>query len=185
MSDQQVYPAKTIASLLDISERRVGQLVNEGIIPKTERGRYELFPVVQGYVKFLRERKLGKAVVSLDEARQRKLAAEAEMAEIELAKARADVVRVEDVARQWETILGDVRTRFLSLPTKLAPLVAVEGEKTTVKEKIEDGINTALGQLAAGISDDARGNGELEQGYQVKPSEADTTAEADDIAMGR
>jgi hypothetical protein len=75
MSDQQVYPAKTIAPLLDISERRVGQLVNEGIIPKTERGRYELFPVVQGYVKFLRERKLGKAVVSLDEARQRKLAA--------------------------------------------------------------------------------------------------------------
>jgi phage terminase Nu1 subunit (DNA packaging protein) len=185
MSEQQVYPAKTIASLLDITERRVGQLVKEGIIPKTDRGRYQLFPVVQGYIKFLRERKLGKAVVSLDEARQRKLAAEAEMAEIELAKARADVVRVEDVARQWENILGDVRTRFLALPSKLAPVIAVENKQAIVKEMIEDGINTALGQLSAGISDDARGNGEFEQGDKVKPGEAGTTAETNDIAMGR
>mgnify|MGYP003154446415 CR=1 FL=1 len=184
MSDQQVYPAKVIASLLDISERRVTQLVNEGIIPKTDRGRYELFPVVQGYIKFLRERKLGRAVVSLDEARQRKLAAEAEMAEIELAKARADVVRVGDVAKQWETILGDVRTRFLALPTKLAPLVAVEDQQKTVEELIEDGINNALGQLAKGISDDARGDGEPKQSTQIEPSEAGTTTEADDIRMG-
>jgi phage terminase Nu1 subunit (DNA packaging protein) len=155
MSDQPVYPAKVIASLFDITERRVQQLVAQGVIPKTERGRYELFPAVQGYIKFLRERKLSEAVVSLDEARQRKLAAEAEMAEIELAKARADVVRIDDVARQWDAILSGVRTRLLALPTKVAPMVAVENDQSIVKEMIEDGVYSALGELAAGLSDSA------------------------------
>ena len=184
MSDQQVYPAKVIASLLDISERRVTQLVNEGIIPKTDRGRYELFPVVQGYIKFLRERKLGEAVVSLDEARQRKLAAEAEMAEIDLAKARADVVLVEDVGKQWDAILSAVKTRLLAVPNKVAPLASVEIDQAIVKEIIEDGIHTALGELAGGIPNNPRSGGKFGTDSGKQPQEADSTAKTDNKRVG-
>ena len=182
MSDQPVYPAKVIASLFDITERRVQQLVAQGVIPKTERGRYELFPAVQGYIKFLRERKLSEAVVSLDEARQRKLAAEAELAEIELAKARADVVRIDDVARQWDAILSGVRTRLLALPTKVAPMVAVENDQSIVKEMIEDGVYSALGELAAGLSDSA---GRPEPGIAEQPEPVGSADKADDKRVGR
>jgi phage terminase Nu1 subunit (DNA packaging protein) len=182
MSDQPVYPAKVIASLFDITERRVQQLVAQGVIPKTERGRYELFPAVQGYIKFLRERKLSEAVVSLDEARQRKLAAEAEMAEIELAKARADVVRIDDVARQWDAILSGVRTRLLALPTKVAPMVAVENDQSIVKEMIEDGVYSALGELAAGLSDSV---GRPEPGIAELPEPVGSADKADDKRVGR
>ena len=57
-----VVQLKTIARTLDLTERRVNQLVKEGTLPKTERGRYELIPVVQAYIKFLREKSVNTEV---------------------------------------------------------------------------------------------------------------------------
>jgi hypothetical protein len=44
-----------IAKLLDLSERRIQQLGREGVIPKPERGQYDLVGAVRGYVNYLRE----------------------------------------------------------------------------------------------------------------------------------
>ena len=68
------------------------------------------------------------------------------MAEIELAEARAGVVAIDDVAMQWETILGGVRTRILALPTKVAPLVAHETDQSLCKVIIQDGPSENLPQ---------------------------------------
>jgi len=43
-------PIGVIAKLLDLSERRVQQLSREGVIPKAERGQYDLIGSVRGYV---------------------------------------------------------------------------------------------------------------------------------------
>jgi hypothetical protein len=45
-----------IAGLLMLTGRRVQQLTSERVLPKAERGQYELVPVVQAYVRYLRER---------------------------------------------------------------------------------------------------------------------------------
>lgn len=47
-------PIDTICKLLDLTQQRVNQLAREGIIPKLERGRYELVPVVRAYIQYLR-----------------------------------------------------------------------------------------------------------------------------------
>ena len=41
-------PIGVIAKLLDLSERRVQQLSREGVIPKAERGQYDLIGSVRG-----------------------------------------------------------------------------------------------------------------------------------------
>ena len=140
MPNPSTHSLNTIAKLLDLSPRRVQQLSKEGIIPRSERGRYELVPSVRGYVNYLRERSIdnGSSVVSLDDARKRKTNAEAEMAEIELAKARASVVNIRDVRKQWDKVMGECRTRILALPTILAPVVAPETELQIVKELMEN-----------------------------------------------
>ena len=48
-------PIGVIARLLDLSERRVQQLSREGVIPKAERGQYDLIGSVRGYVRYLRD----------------------------------------------------------------------------------------------------------------------------------
>ena len=185
MAAPATHPLGTISKLLDLSERRVQQLSREGIIPKAERGRYELVPAVQGYIRYLRDRSLEVGVVSIDVARQRKTAAEAEMAEIELAKARADVVGIDDVAKQWDTILSGVRTRLLALPTKVAPMVAPETDQSLVKEFIEDAVHIALGELAAGLSDDTGSDKQSGPSISEQPAKDVAPAKAKNKRVGR
>jgi phage terminase Nu1 subunit (DNA packaging protein) len=112
------YPIKTICQILDLTERRVHQLVTDGILPKnSERGRYELIPTVKGYIHWLRDRSLyGEVkaksgnVVSLDEARRRKLIAEAELAELELQKERGEVVSIEETEKSWTEVIKDLNS---------------------------------------------------------------------------
>lgn len=185
MAEPATYPLSTISKLLDLSDRRIQQLSREGVIPKTERGRYELVPAVRGYIRYLRERSLDVGVVSIDEARQRKAAAEAELSEIELAKARAAVVSVDDVAKQWQSILSGVRTRLLAVPTKVAPMVAVENDQTIVKGLIEDGVHTALGELSAELFNSTRCDSEPNASIERHPDEDGSATETDHKPMGR
>jgi len=53
------FPARVIAMLLNVTERRVRQLVAEGVIPRARRGKYPLIGSVQGYVKYLQDLKEG------------------------------------------------------------------------------------------------------------------------------
>jgi hypothetical protein len=45
-----------MAKFIDVSPRRLRQLVQEGIVPKHERGRYNPIEVNLAYIRFLRDR---------------------------------------------------------------------------------------------------------------------------------
>lgn len=53
-----ICSANTLAQLLKISSRRVRQLGELGIMHRIARGQYELFQSVEGYVKYLRQKKV-------------------------------------------------------------------------------------------------------------------------------
>ena len=42
-----------ISQLLKLTERRIQQLAKDGIIPKADRGEYDMIPVVHAYIDFL------------------------------------------------------------------------------------------------------------------------------------
>lgn len=56
MSDL-TWPLDRMARILDMSPRRVGQLVSEGVLSREERGRYNPLKNVVAYVRYLRDRK--------------------------------------------------------------------------------------------------------------------------------
>jgi phage terminase Nu1 subunit (DNA packaging protein) len=63
---------------------------------------------------------------SYDEARTRKVNAEAEIAELELARVHGTLVLAADVVQAWEDVLGALKGKLLSIPTKAAPVVSAE-----------------------------------------------------------
>lgn len=85
---------------------------------------------------------------SYDEARTRKINAEAEIAELELAKIRGTLCMTDDVVKAWESVLHACKAKFLSLPTKVAPVVANESDVATVKDFLESAIREALMELS-------------------------------------
>lgn len=151
------YPIKTIAEVLDLTERRIRQLVTDGVIPANkDRGRYELIPTVRAYVHWLRDRSLyGEAkknketVISLDEARRRKVTAEAELAELELEKERGEVVDIAETEKAWTDVLMNVRSKMLSMPTTLAAQIAVETDQKLIKELLTTSVENALQELSS------------------------------------
>lgn len=139
------YPGKTIAKLLMLTERRVQQLAKEGVIPRAERGRYELAPCVQAYIRFLQDRAAGNpgdgGSVDYHVEKARKTKFEADIAEVEAAKRKGDAIDAVEVKRAWQLILGEVRANLMgTTPQRIAArLVGVEGEaqmKRVIREEI-------------------------------------------------
>jgi len=51
-----------LADIMNISTRRVQQLANQGVIPKSKGGMYDYLPCIQGYLAYLREQIIMKHV---------------------------------------------------------------------------------------------------------------------------
>lgn len=154
MASPATHSLETISKLLDLTPRRVQQLSKEGVIPKAERGRYELVPAVRGYIAYLKERSINPGVVSFDEVRARKTAAEAELAELDLQEKKKQLVPMSEVINKWLELIGACRTRMLSIPAKLAPVVAVEESPAICKQIIEEQILESLDEISRWIDAD-------------------------------
>ena len=182
------YPLDTICNLLDLSQRRVQQLSKEGVIPKAERGRYELVPAIRGYIRYLKERSItgdakdGDNVISFEEARRRKLTAEAELAELVLATEQKKVVSIGDTEKSWSEVLGAVRAKILSMPTVMAAQVAVETDQKIVKELLTKQAEQALMELSA---IEIRPEAEISPSRDTSTAENGSTAKTDGEPVGR
>ena len=143
------YPVKTIAKLLRLTERRVQQLSKEGVIPKAERGRYELAPAVQGYIGYLQDRVAPKGDegggIDYHVEKARKTKAEADIAEMEVAKRRGELIDTVDVKEAWQSILTEVRANLLhNVPVRIAAAAKAEDDEAALKSLVKAEIVEAL-----------------------------------------
>lgn len=86
--------------------------------------------------------------LTYDEARTRKVAAEAEIAELELARIRNDLAIVADVVKAWEDVLAAMKAKLLAIPAKVGPSLAVEDNASLIQSRLEDEIKECLDELS-------------------------------------
>jgi phage terminase Nu1 subunit (DNA packaging protein) len=148
------YPVGTIARLLLMSERRVQQLTKEGVIPKADRGRYELAPAVQGYIRYLQDRNLkvdGNTLIDVNAERARKIRAEADIAELEAAKKRGETATIKQVQRTVENAFAEVRAHMRNIPNRIVTQIIGESDESLMKGKILSEIDNALLSISDGF----------------------------------
>lgn len=164
-------PIGVIAKLLDLSEWRVQQLSRYGVIPKANRGQYELIGSVRGYVQYLRDQaaKAQSGAPDYASERARFIRARADLAEIEADEKRGSVISAEDVEAAWIAILALLRTRLLSLPDRLAPQVHEQIKLADTRNLIRAAISEVLDDLAQ---------------TDVKPVDPDTDGQHDPAPYG-
>jgi phage terminase Nu1 subunit (DNA packaging protein) len=145
MADSQTYSIETISKLLMLSERRCQQLVGEGVIPKQGRGQYDLVKSVQGYVKFLRERAFG-GVANTDQhgEKTRLITAQANIAEMNDAELRGDLLRADETRRAIFTAARGVRNSLQTVADRLSQPLAGEDDHHEIHDMIEGEINQIL-----------------------------------------
>jgi phage terminase Nu1 subunit (DNA packaging protein) len=143
-------PIGVIAKLLDLSERRVQQLSREGVIPKAERGQYDLIGSVRGYVRYLRDQALKAQAGAPDYAaeRARFIRARADLSEMEAEEKRRSLIAAEQIEAAWIAVLALLRTRLLALPDRLAPQAFEQSTVGDTRNLIRAAIREVLDDLA-------------------------------------
>lgn len=104
-------------------------------------------------VEWLRQRErqsaLGEiATIDESEAKRRKLAAEAAMAELDLAKAEGQAVGLQDFAKAWAGMIGSARAKLLGLGSKMGPGLAIVDDAAECSSVVDLGISEALQELS-------------------------------------
>lgn len=90
-------------------------------------------------------------------ARARKMTADAELAELELRKAKRELVASEDVKAAWVDVLSAMKAKLTAMPTICAPMCAVETEIAVIQNILEGQVNEALDELSAYKPEDHAG----------------------------
>jgi phage terminase Nu1 subunit (DNA packaging protein) len=95
-----------------------------------------------------RESAAGSAPTDIEDARRRKLSAEAAMAELELAKARGEVAPIREFEMTQSRMMATIRTNILNVPSRVVLQLLGETDEKTFKAKLRAELTLALEQSA-------------------------------------
>jgi len=139
-----------IAKLLKLTERRVQQLAKDDIIPKAERGKYDLVSSIHGYIDFLKAKAGGDFTAEdVIKNKNKLMKAKAEIAEIERMKATGELIQKEEVKSTWLELINKVKQKLLSIPNKVAPIVVTIKNTNEIKLILQDKIYEALYEISS------------------------------------
>ena len=133
-----LYTSKVVAQWLCLTERRVRQLRDEGVIVEARPGLYELQPTVARYITYIG----GAGKETLTNERMKLTRAKREAAELENELRKGEVHRTEDIERGIKSMFLNIRSRFLALPAKLSPTLAtMGGNQTGIFDELKQAID--------------------------------------------
>ena len=158
----KLYTIKVVAAWLGLTERRVRQLRDEGVISEKQPGLYDLQATVTKYITFLRN---GSGKINLNDERAGLTRAKREAAEMENKLRMGELHRTQDIEAGLKTVFLNIRGRFLALPAKLSPtLASMGGNQTAIFDELKQAIDEALEELSdyrvAFAARDGDGDGE-------------------------
>lgn len=142
----KLYTSKVVASWLGLTERRVRQLRDEGVIEEARPGLYDLRLTVSRYITYIKN---GSGKINLNDERAGLTKAKREAAEMENRLRMGELHRTEDIEKGIKTIFLNVRSRFLALPAKLSPaLASMGGDRTAIFDELKKAIEETLEEMS-------------------------------------
>ena len=136
---------KVVADWLALTPKRVKQLRDEGVLIEKKPGLYDLRASVLRYVNYIRTG--NRADLNGERALLTK--AKREAADMENDVRRGTLHSSEDIEKGIKTMCLNIRSRFLTLPAKLAPKLA---EMNGNQAAIFDELNRAMKEALEGLS---------------------------------
>lgn len=143
----RVYTTETVAEWLDLTPRRVRQLRDEKVISEVAKNLYDLKDTNRKYLNYLRK---GDETSGLNYHQERAGLVKAKrlLEELELKEREKSLHQSEDIQRVLTQMLGSFRSRLLSIPAKLSPVLAKKTQKNEIYHLIKEAVDDALLELA-------------------------------------
>lgn len=148
---ERIVSGERLAEALGLSERRIRQLRQQGVLRSNSAGNYLLNESVQAYIEVVTKGTDGSgnsAALDLTRERAGLMKAKREDQEYELALKRGDLHRSSEIRQVMSAVFGNFRSRLLSIPAKASPVVAVKSNKAEIYQYLKELVDEALNELA-------------------------------------
>jgi len=142
-----------LEKIIGVSDRRIRQYAEEGIVIRAAKGRYKLMDSVTNYILMLKVQAEANNADSLDgeidleEERAIHERVKRHISELKLQTMKGELHKSEDVERVMMDMLASVRAKLLSMPTKLAPILVSRNDIDFVRNTINREVMEALNEL--------------------------------------
>ena len=136
----KLYTSKVLAQWLNVTERRIRQLRDEGILNEEAPGLYNLHQSVVKYIGYLKH-----GSTELNDERTKLTKAKREAAETDNMIRKGELLLVSDVEPQLKDMLLKFRSRLLTIPAKLSPeLAAMDGQQADIYDRLKEELDDTL-----------------------------------------
>ena len=127
---------KELSDILSLTQRRIQDLENEGVITKIGRNKWDLKECVQSYIE-----SNATSTYGLTEARAQKEFADAEIKKLILAEKKGEVVPIFKLEKDLSDIASTLSNRLYNLPNKIKMRVNLSDEtQSALNYEIEEAL---------------------------------------------
>lgn len=146
--------SKVLAQCFGVSDRRIRQLADDGIIKRDSHGKYLLLESVKNYIINLKIQKAGQRVqddfddaldLNTEKAKHEKL--KSMITQIRLLLIQGRVHKSEDVGRVLTSMLVNFKSKLLAMPNRLAPRLKGK-DKITIQGLLKYELEVVLQELS-------------------------------------
>jgi len=144
---------RQLAAMLNLSERRITDLVTAGVLPVRGPAGFELAASVRGYIAFLKS-KTG----DLTAERARLTKAQADLAELKLRAKTGELVLRDAVEKAVFSRYRSTRDNLLNIPARESGIVAsFGGDQEKIHQELTRAIHATLEELSHEHTDSGPG----------------------------
>ena len=150
IKENQIIKATELAKLLGITDRHLRNLANEGIIKKTEKGKYLFFESVQGYIEYIESKNDADVDLKDEKIREeiKKIKKDTELKALKISELKNQLHPAGVIEEVMTSMLVNIKGKLLSLPNKLAPTVIACDNLGEIQDIILTGISDTLTELS-------------------------------------
>ena len=144
--DEMTVSDRDLAQLAGVSDRRIRAMAEAGILERHGRGKYLLGPSIRALLNNAADN-----ASELQRERTRKMAADADLAELEYARRKNLIAPVAQMQLALENIFALVRASMLNIPQRAVMQLIGETNEGRFKEVLLGEIDSAL-RMAAEVN---------------------------------
>lgn len=150
--DSLTVSAAVLGNIFGVTDRRIRQMAEEGIIVRAAKGRYNLVDSLKSYILSLKlavdsnDSDNPDGELNFEEEKALHERVKRHISEMKLQTMKGELHKADDVRHVMTDMLSSFKTRMMNIPAKVAPVLE-DRDAGYIKERLTSEVTEALNEL--------------------------------------
>ena len=150
--DSLTVSAAVLGNIFGVTDRRIRQMAEEGIIVRAAKGRYNLVDSLKNYILSLKlavdsnDSDNPGGELNFEEEKALHERVKRHISEMKLQTMKGELHKADDVRHVMTDMLSSFKTRMMNIPAKVAPVLE-DRDAGYIKERLTSEVTEALNEL--------------------------------------